>query len=180
MVTKQERDEAKRIVVGIIRDSGGVLYGTTRLYKIFYYAHLFHWEEQEGALTTYPIVHMPNGPGIDCGPSLIEELVVDGIVCSSTRQKGPYKEDVYTVDLARVADHLTAAEHASIGRAITHVGNADTKKLSDDAHDASRAWSEAQSGRELNIYLDTLSDLEYAQMRERQLRIRQLIDEVHA
>lgn len=173
MVSEREKAQAKRIIAAIVRECGGTLYGTTRLYKVFYHAHLYHWETQQGVLTTYPIVHMPRGPGIDQGPSLLEELKQDGVISASVRMKGPYREDVYKIKPEKAPTDLTEAELASIRRAVEFVGNRDTPKLSNESHD--NAWKRATSGEELKIYLDTLSELECAQMEERQQRIRQLL-----
>jgi hypothetical protein len=174
MVSEREKAQAKRIIAAIVCEYGGTLYGTTRLYKAFYHAHLIHWETQQGVLTSYPIVHMPRGPGIDRWPSLLEELKEEGVISTSVRIKGSYREDVYILDPSKAPTGLTEGELSSIRSAVQFVGGRDTPELSNESHD--NAWNRATSGEELNIYLDTLSELEYAQMQERQLRIRQLLE----
>ena len=63
---KNQAELAKQVICAIVEAAGGKLEGQVRLYKAFYYAHLYCWENAaEGVLTDYPIVRMPNGPGID-------------------------------------------------------------------------------------------------------------------
>ena len=50
----------------LIRQSAGDrIEGKTRLFKAFYFAHLFYARSAVDYLTDWPIVRMPQGPGID-------------------------------------------------------------------------------------------------------------------
>ena len=75
---RDESKKAKQIIKEIIRQAGGRLDGKTRLYKAFYLAHLFYFERSPGLLSDWPIVKMPNGPGIDDGDILIDSMVAAG------------------------------------------------------------------------------------------------------
>src|SRR5690554_5470024 len=93
--THPDHRNAKRIIRAIVKLAGGRVEGRTRLYKAFYASHLFHWKSHGVYLTTHPIVHMPNGPGIDRGSGILEELEHEGFLKFSEQYNGPYTESVY-------------------------------------------------------------------------------------
>ena len=53
------RTTAQQVLLELIQDAGGVWEGKKRLYKAFYFAHLYYAEERPGLLTDWPIVRMP-------------------------------------------------------------------------------------------------------------------------
>ena len=84
------RDRAKKVIVEIIRQAGGELTATARLYKAFYFAHLYYAETAPGYLSDWPIVKMPTGPGIHSCGGLVLELVsglVSGLAFVRKRAK---------------------------------------------------------------------------------------------
>ncbi|QKK08416.1 MAG: SocA family protein [Planctomycetota bacterium] len=155
---------AERILLGIIQENGGSFDGRTRLYKAFYDAHLIFWRETGRYLTEHPVVHMPNGPGVDDGASILKGLCDNGKLRFGLRSVGPYSEGVY-----RLADgekiELSDEEREAIDGAIAWVGNKTATEISHESHLRSRTWREAnQSGRagaQLHIYLDAVSEEEY-------------------
>lgn len=179
MDSARDRQKAKEIICAIIAESGGRLYGSTRLYKAFYHAHLYHWNDEEGVLSLHPIVHMPQGPGIDEGEALVSELENEKVIKITTRKVGPYREDVYELQ-GRHKSSLTAAEQRSIRRAVKFVNSKTARYLSDKVHEDSHSLPQAKIGEELNIYLDTLSDRELEAMRARQEEVGRLLGKSQA
>ncbi|HUU30823.1 MAG TPA: hypothetical protein VMY69_01830 [Phycisphaerae bacterium] len=149
------REKAKQIILGIIEVGGGTWYGTTRLYKAFYLSHLFYWDENEGVLTSHPIVRMENGPGIDEGKALLDELRVEDKIGVVPRAKGPYQEFVYSLTKG-AKPNLTKAERESIKKAIAWAGSRSAARLSRWAHNFSRSLEEVPLGHEIPLYLDVL------------------------
>src|SRR5436189_4755977 len=87
-----DREAAKHLILKIVAMAGGRLEAKSRLHKAFYAAHLIYWRERQGVLTDYPIVKMPNGPGIDDLEGLLEELVDGDALEVVEGTKGPYKQ----------------------------------------------------------------------------------------
>ena len=92
-----ETDQAKQVLVELIRAAGGEWTGLTKLYKAFYLAHLYYAESAPGYLTNWPIVKMPNGPGIESGEALLNELVIAGILAREGARIGPYPTTRYRI-----------------------------------------------------------------------------------
>src|SRR4051812_23617273 len=89
-MTMPDKSRAKQIIVEIIRLSGGRLESKTRLFKIFYFAHLYFAKDNPGYLSDWTIVRMPHGPGIDTAESLIRELVEEKVIDVCRGDLGPY------------------------------------------------------------------------------------------
>src|SRR5437667_5852958 len=85
------RERAKRLILEILRQSEGGL-GKTQLFKAFWLAHLYYSKNARGYLTDWPIVRMPNGPGIDQGDSLLLQLIHSGDVVRTYEAVGPFTE----------------------------------------------------------------------------------------
>ena len=157
-------DKAKALLCAIIEENGGRLEGMTRLYKVFYYAHLVHWHRNRGMLSEYPLVKMPKGPGIDDGDVLLNELKQEGLIESQTQQKGPYPENMYTLR-GQVPNPISADEREAIRHALDWANRHPTAThLSDVTHSESRAWNLSEMGEDLDLTLDTLSDEQYSEM----------------
>lgn len=152
-----EREERKRLIAAIIQESpSGRLNGRTRLFKVYWLAHLFYWKHHEGLLTaSHGMVHMPNGPGIDKHDDLFFEMVMDGQISLSTRTAGPFEEDVFK-SLKRV--EVSASTRDSIKRAFRFLNGLNATQISDLAHDYSTSWKDTSSGQPLDIYLDLQSE----------------------
>ena len=162
---------AKKIIVEIIRQAGSSLAGTTRVYKAFYLAHLYFADREPGYLSDWPIVCMPNGPGIDEGDELLHELVVAGVLRTEQQPVGPYTATVYKLTGKELpGDPLPEAAVAAIREAAGFVKGHTAAQLSDLTHEYSRSWKKAENGSEMNVYVDLIPDEEF-QERKRQLEL---------
>jgi hypothetical protein len=162
---------AKKVIVEIIRQAGGSLMGTTRIYKAFYVAHLFYAEEEPGYLTDWPIVRMPHGPGIDEGDELLSELVRAGILTVRSVLIGPYKAMEYTLTGKELPGEPLANDAiAAIKKAADFVKGHTAPELSEMTHEFSRSFKETNVGRQMNIYVDAIPDDEYDR-RSAELRV---------
>lgn len=165
-MTGDQRELAKRVLIEILHAGGGKIEGRVRLYKAFYVAHLYFWQENRGTLTGHPIVHMPFGPGIDDGDDLLFELQQQGAINIESRMRGPYREDV--VKLApgrRVSRALDDARVEAIRKAVKWVKGKTGAELSAETHLHSRSWNATVDGEEMDVYLDTLSEAEFRRVR---------------
>jgi uncharacterized phage-associated protein len=177
MPTKKDAAKAKYVIRALLIESNGEFSGKTRLFKAFYAAHLFHWQKRKGALTDYPIVHMPRGPAIDNADPLLGELKKEGVIEISSRKNGPYDERVYKLVDGRMPP-LTEEERESIREAIIWISDKSATELSEITHENSRSWAATTDGQEMNIYLDLLSDDDYAEMMERKKELSGKLDAV--
>ncbi len=162
----QDREAAKRVVLEIIRIARGTIRGRVRLYKAFYAAHLYYWEENQGTLTNYPIVHMPFGPGIDAGEELLMDLQDEGFLQIATRMKGPYREEVFT-RMPHKMEKLDSARVEAIRRAVDWIKRKTATQLSNETHEFSRSWNSTRQGEEMNVYLDALTERELRDIQRR-------------
>ena len=75
------KGRAKQILLEIVRQApDGQFKGKLALFKAFYLAHLLYAEKSPGYLTEWPIVRMPNGPGIHAADQLLLELAGEGVL----------------------------------------------------------------------------------------------------
>ena len=148
---------AEEIILDIIAVKGGRFESKTLLYKAFYLAHLYYWVKHEGVLSHYPIVRMPNGPGIEQGDELIEGLVRSGRITRSVEPYGPYRTEVFTLVESRPIDPKSGRQDA-VRDALAFIGTKTAKQVCDEIHEFSRSWRRGASGDELAIYLDLLTD----------------------
>lgn len=162
-----DRERAKQVLREIIRLSGGTVAGKTRLFKVFYLAHLYYAREEPDYLSDWPVVRMPNGPGIHDAESLVEELVREGSIQVCQVQVGPYVQVEYRSLREEPPSCLPRGAEAAIQEAVEFVRGRSAAELSELTHEFSRSWQDAQDGDELNIYLDLLTDDEYARARRR-------------
>ncbi len=154
------RDDAKKVICDIVAASGGRLEGRVRLYKAFYFAHLFFWEESEGVLTDHPIVRMPQGPGIDDGEALVDELVAEKRLSVSYQNNGPFKETVFELP-GRYEIDPSDPRHRAIAEAVRLTEGQSATDLSRLTHELSRSWIAAKNGDVLDVYSDCLDDAQY-------------------
>lgn len=163
-VRESSRHAAKELILDIIAAAHGELRGATRLNKAFYFAHLFYWQKGDGVLTDYPIVRMPNGPGIDEYQTLIAQLAHDGLIEVISKQAGPYPDNTYSLKVSRDVDTASVRGQA-IHDAVKLVERKTAAELSEMIHERSRAWQDTPNGRELNIYGDLVEDRELDRIR---------------
>lgn len=160
-----ETENAKQVILDIIAAKGGRFAGKTLLFKAFYLAHLYYWLQAKGILTDYPIVKMPNGPGIDRGDDLLLQLLTEGLITQEYRQNGPYQETVYVLAKPYPVDP-TDPRHKAALDAIDWIGERTAAEVCRIIHDFSRSWQRASDGEILPIYLDLLSEEEYQKMKQ--------------
>jgi hypothetical protein len=168
MKQSDRRAQAKRVILEIVRQSpGDEIEGKTRLFKAFYFAHLYYAAKSADYLTDWPIVKMPHGPGIDDFPGLVGELVADGLLAREQTMVGPYSTTLYRVTDRLPEQPLSAEAVAAIHDAVTFVADKTGAQLSDITHEFSCSWNESELGQEQNIYQDLLSEEERANGRKR-------------
>jgi len=167
-MAQQDTRHAKRIILEIIRQAGGVFDNKTNLYKAFYHAHLRFAETQPGYLSTWPIVRMPRGPGVDRFDVLLGELMAEGRVETKEIDHGKHKGFRFVLRGNQPeCDDLPEGAVEAIAYGVAQVSGKRATRVSEESHEASRAWREAKDGEELNIYPDLLSDEEYQERMER-------------
>jgi hypothetical protein len=149
-----DKNRAKQIITEIIRLHAGELPTKTSLFKAFYFAHLYYAKSASGYLSDWPIVRMPNGPGIDNADSLLEEMVDEGILDLRIARVGPYAAMKYSLKKNAVPAELSIEEIDAIKSAVDFVKGKSATELSAITHEYSRSWQMGQNGDELNIYVD--------------------------
>jgi hypothetical protein len=178
IMVDSERGRAKRVILEIIKRSGGELAGATKLHKMFYWAHRYYSELAPGYLSEWPIVRMPNGPGIDASRSLLGELVMDGLL-----EVGHASGEPFTPTTYRLTDGLIPGEPLdeialqAIGMAVDHILPMTATQASEEAHRESRSWRSAWDGCPINIYIDHIPEEEY---RTRRQELHELKDRIAA
>lgn len=163
-MNESDRKRAMQVVLEIARQSAGDEIATkTKLFKAFYFAHLFYARDESRYLTEWPIVRMPNGPGIDRFDELLTELVDSGAMVVAPWVVGPYPTAKYraTGSLPSV-EPLPPAAVDAIRKAVEFVSDKSGAQLSNITHEHSRAWNQAHDGDELNIYIDLLPEDRYS------------------
>lgn len=171
VVASGSEQDAKETICDLIAAAGGVLFGKVRLHKAFYFAHLFYFRDGVGVLTDHPIVRLPQGPFIDNGERLIDELRRDGVLTIGSAPVGPYQETVYKLVPPRTIDPDTPRGRAIL-QAVELVVNRSAVELSELTHEYSVSWQNTENGREMDIYLDLLSDDSLSEMRREIAEIR--------
>lgn len=162
----QFRQEAKAVIVEIVRQAGGTLDNKTHLFKAFYHAHCLYAEQNPGYLTAWPIVRMPYGPGIDQADELLSELESEGVLV--IEQVGPGTR-FHLIPSQSKYPEMGAAELSAIRQGVAQVDGKSAATVSDESHEASRSWNQGANGQRLNVYIDRIPNEVYA-AREEQLR----------
>lgn len=162
------KENPQAVIVEIIRKAEREFTGKTRLFKVFYFAHLYYYVQNPDVLTDWPIARMPQGPGIHNSIRLLAPLVHDGFLEIDAIHDGPYPE--YRYRLTPKADDfgpLSDDANAAIQKAVDFVkGFKSTPELSAFTHEYSRSWQETDNGDILNIYLDVIPDDDYNRRKE--------------
>jgi hypothetical protein len=159
-----DREAAKALILKILAISGGELEAESRLNKAFYAAHLLYWKKHKGVLSDYPVVKLPNGPGVDRLREILAELQAEGRIEIVKGVKGPYPQT--TVRLRAVVQvDPSAPEFDSIRKAVSWVRHRSTRKLAELTHDRP-SYDGTRIGYEQAIYLDLLSEEEFETVSE--------------
>jgi hypothetical protein len=160
------RTQAQDVILEILRNADGEWTGKTKLFKTFYFAHLYYANERPGLLTDWPIARMPQGPGIGNSHQLFAGLVQEGLLQVETVHEGPYPDHRYRLtDKGRAAARPPEDARAAIKEATLFCLPRTAAELSQITHERSRSWIEGKNGDILNIYIDTISDEEYEKRR---------------
>lgn len=160
------RTTARDVILELLRNADGEWTGKTKLFKAFYFAHLYYANQNPRLLTDWPIARMPEGPGIDKSHQLFGALVKDGCLTVERVHEGPYPEYRYRLtDKAKSSPPLPDDAKAAIKEAALFCQGKTAAELSQITHDRSRSWIEAKDGDILDIYIDTIPDEEYEKRR---------------
>jgi hypothetical protein len=179
---KEDFQRAKQVVLEIVRQStGDEIVGKVKLFKAFYFAHLYFATSNAGLLSEWPIVNMPNGPGIDNFGTILEALQNEQTIETDTTNVGPFKAVLYRAT-GRPSECGPLPQNAidAIRRAVEFVAEKKGAQLSDITHEHSRSWNESQLGEELSIYLDLLSDEDYAKRIQKSRQVRGEVEKTFA
>jgi hypothetical protein len=173
------RATAQQVILELIRDANGQWIGKKKLFKAFYFAHLYYAEEQPGLLTDWPIARMPEGPGIDSSGKLFGELVQQGFLAVDVVHEGPFPEYRYTLS-AKAAAETPLPEDAckAIKEAVNFAAPRSAEELSLITHERSRAWREGKDGDILDIYIDIIPEDEFDREQAKLAALDQTMKEV--
>jgi hypothetical protein len=158
MKISHETKRAKKIIVELVRQAGGEFQNKTNLFKAFWKAHLAYAANSPGYLSNWPIVRMPNGPGIDDFDLLLAEMLADGWLTIGETEVGPYRAMTFSLGPSCPPPSLPAAAIDAIREGVQAVDGKTATAVSGESHENSRVWREARDGEELDIYLDLISD----------------------
>ncbi len=180
---KPPRDmrRAQQVLLEIARQStGDAIVGKTKLFKTFYLAHLYYATNSPGYLTEWPIVRMPNGPGIDQFDLLLSGLVEERVFDCDAVKIGPYTTTRYrAVGEIKTDNPLSTEEVQAIREAVEFTADKSAEQLSELTHEYSRAWNEPdEMGQELHIYKDLLDDASWERLEERAARVSDEVDDL--
>lgn len=179
---EEDFQRAKQIVLEIVQQStGNEIVGKVKLVKAFYFAHLYFARSNAGLLSEWPIVKMPNGPGIDNFDMILEALQDEQTIETKATNVGPFEAGCYRAT-GKPLDCGPLPSNAidAIRRAVEFVAPKTGAQLSDITHEHSRSWNGAQLGEELSIYLDLLSDEDYAKRIQKSRQVHGEIEKAFA
>jgi hypothetical protein len=160
------RTNAQRVVLELIDAAGGTWDGKAKLFKAFYFAHLYYARQEPGILTDWPIVRTPQGPAIHQSSPLLQGLVKNGYLTFEAIQEGPYPDSRYRRTSKAVAEALPEQARAAIKAAADFVLPRTASELSQLTRERSRSWLEAKDGDLLDIYIDLIPDDAYERGQE--------------
>ena len=167
-LTMDPKERAKLVIAETIRQAGGVLQNKTNLFKAFYHAHLIYSQKHAGYLSTWPIVKMPNGPGIHHSDELLGELMAQGVLQIGEVRAGNYTAFKFELcDDRFLEGQLEPEAVEAIAEAVKIVEGKSAYRVSSESHAHSRTWRNAADGEELAIYCDLIPDAEYRERRDR-------------
>jgi hypothetical protein len=152
---------AQQVVLELIRHAGGAWVGKTKLFKAFYFAHLYYAAERPGVLTDWPIARAPEGPGIHNSDELLGGLVREGYLVIDSAHEGPYPECRYRLTERAPTGSLPEDARRAIREAAEYALPLRASELSQITQERSRSWREGRDGEVLNIYVDLIPDAEY-------------------
>lgn len=164
MQISHETKRAKKVIVELVRQAGGQLQNKTNLFKAFWKAHLSYAANNAGYLSNWPIVRMPNGPGIGDFDLLVSEMLADGWLTIDEAEVGTHRALIFSLGPNCPPPLLPAATAVAIREGLKAVEGDSAGAVSGESHHQSRVWREAKDGEELDIYLDLIDDEERARL----------------
>jgi len=172
---------AKQAILEIVRRSGGEFAGKTRLHKALYFAHLNYFDRAPGYLTDANFARLPQGPGIDGGERILQELQDEGLLELESIHEGPYPDNRYrlTAKAKELAIDLPKRADDAIQQAVDFVRKKTASELSQFTHEYSKSWNQQQRfGELLDIYIDVIPDDEYQRRQVALKEMQPAFDEV--
>lgn len=155
-------ETAKELILRLVRANGGRLTGKKRLYKAFWRANLLHVEATGRDLTTWPIVRMPHGPGIDEVEKLVCSLVEEGRIAWQIGE-GSLTKMWILESKDNVQRPMDEDVDRAVSGAIDFIRDKTEDQLSEDSHLV--GWYEATMGQPQEPSLDLVKEDEYDQNR---------------
>ncbi|MGL4550769.1 MAG: hypothetical protein ACRC33_06245 [Gemmataceae bacterium] len=150
------------VILEILRQADGEWVGKTKLFKAFYFAHVYSAIKRPVPLTDWAIARMPRGPGIHDSDRLFGSLVAAGTLLIERVHVGPYPEFRYRLtDKGKAVPGLTGEALAAVHDAATFCSSRTASELSQITHEYSRSWNEGADGELLNVAIDAIPDDEY-------------------
>lgn len=159
-----DKERAKRIILEILRHAGEL--GKTKLFKAFWLSHLYYCKAANGYLSDWPIVRMPNGPGIDRAEMLLSEMVRGEFLSLTHLPKGPFTEINCRLSGKPIEGDLGPSAAEAIRKAVADVKTCTAEEISELSHELSRSWKNTPNGSELDIYSDLIPDDVYDERRQ--------------
>ncbi|MFO0935608.1 MAG: hypothetical protein U0798_03715 [Gemmataceae bacterium] len=153
MQANQKR--AEQIIVEILRNASGGL-NKGQLYKSFWLAHLYYAKSNRGYLSDWPVVKMPNGPGIHHGDRLLDHLAREGRITVTIGDNGPFPEHLCRIANSSEVPELSREAIQAIQDAVAFASRKSSTELSKLSHEFSREWNENELGREFDMYADLI------------------------
>jgi Protein of unknown function (DUF4065) len=172
-----DREKAKRLILEIIRQSGGGL-GKTQLFKAFWLSHLYYAKTARGFLTDWRIVRMPHGPGIDEADDLLQELVQSGFITQTHEAKGPYTQIHCSITGKEIDEKFSTEAIQAIQAAVGDVKGQSAGSISQWSHEFSRSWNNTPNGTELDIYADLIPDDVYNERRKKLTKMKKVYEDL--
>ncbi|MFN0055296.1 MAG: type II toxin-antitoxin system antitoxin SocA domain-containing protein [Planctomycetales bacterium] len=160
-MNSQEKERAKQVIVEIVRQAGGAFDNKTNLFKAFWLSHVHAIRDTGKALSHWPIVRMPRGPGIDNFDSLLGELLSDSMIATETESIGQNEAMRFRLtSRAQESDSIgiSQAHRETIRSAAQAVMSMTASQASEWSHEKSRSWQSSRDGDELDIVLDSMTD----------------------
>jgi hypothetical protein len=153
------RTKAEDVILEILRVTDGEWTGKAKLFKAFYFAHLYYAKQYPGLLTDWPIARLPQGPGIDQSSVLFGNLIRSGYITIEQTHEGPFPEYRYRLTpVGKDATRPPEDARDAIEKAASFCLSRTAEELSLLTHERSRSWIEGQDGEVLDIYIDLIPD----------------------
>jgi hypothetical protein len=133
----------------------------------FWRAHVYHYRNNSGILSKYPIARLPEGPAVDDLDQLLFALEQEGRISITEQVSGPYLETV--LSLTSQPPRLREDEDEAIADAIQWVKNKSASQVAKESHDLSRGWQTQRNGEILDVQFDAL-DLDEAELLKAETR----------